>query len=143
LGKIESGLSNVKRLIFGMNYRTRQREAVLQVLSHGDKPLTAQAVFAKANAIYPGIGVVTVFRTLKEAMQSGEISKVELQELLPHYEKYCDSHHDFFVCQACQDVQPLQGCVKGLSKLLPKSCRMKDHEVVIFASGAICRATLP
>jgi Fur family ferric uptake transcriptional regulator len=124
--------------LIGMNYRTRQREAVLQVLSHGDKPLTAQAVFAKASAICPGIGVATVFRTLKEAMQSGEISKVELPGLPPHYERHRNGHHHFFVCQTCHDVQPLEGCVQGLDRLLPKGSKMNGHEVVIFGDCSEC-----
>jgi Fur family ferric uptake transcriptional regulator len=121
-----------------MNYRTRQREAVLRVLSHEDKPLTAQVILTKANAICPGIGAATVFRTLKEAMQSGEISKVELPGLPPHYELRRDRHHHFFVCQTCHDIQPLEGCVQGLNRLLPKGSRMRDHEVVIFGDCSEC-----
>jgi Fe2+ or Zn2+ uptake regulation protein len=121
-----------------MNYRTRQREAVLRVLSQGDKLLTAQAVLVKANAIFRGIGASTVFRKLKEAMRSGEISKVELPGLPPHYGLRRDRHHHFFVCQTCHDVQPLEGCVQGLNRLLPKGSRMRGHEVVIFGDCSEC-----
>lgn len=121
-----------------MNYRTRQREAVLQVLEQEHKPLTAQGILEKASAICPGIGAATVFRTLKDATQSGEIAKVELPGLPPHYEMRQASHHHFFVCETCREVQPLKGCVQGLRKLLPKGSRMTAHEVVIFGDCPTC-----
>ena len=121
-----------------MIYQTRQREAVLQVLSQGGRPLPAKKIIQQANELCPGIGAATVFRTLKQAVESGEVSKVELPGLPPHYEMRSLQHHHFFVCENCQELQLLEGCVNGLSKLLPLGSRMKHHEIVIFGQCRDC-----
>ena len=121
-----------------MNYRTRQREAVQTVLAQQKRPLTAQSILERAQKICPGIGAATVFRALKEGVASGEIRRVELPGLAPHYESAHQSHHHFFVCQSCHEVQPLPGCVQGLGKLLPKGSRMQSHELVIFGDCPVC-----
>ncbi len=121
-----------------MSYQTRQREAVLRVLVEEGKPLTAQATLERAKSHCPGIGAATVFRSLKQAMATGEITKVELPGLAPHYEIVSDKHHHFFVCESCRQLLPLQGCVSGLKRLLPEGSRMTNHEVVIFGECPAC-----
>ena len=123
-----------------MSYQTRQREAVLRVLLEDGKPLTAQSVLERAKVYCPGIGAATVFRTLKQAIETGEVCKVELPGLAPHYEVASEKHHHFFVCETCSQLLPLDGCVSGLQKLLPSGSRMKNHEVVIFGECPECVA---
>jgi Fur family ferric uptake transcriptional regulator len=123
-----------------MSYQTRQREAVLRVLAGEGRPLSAQSVFELAKTYCPGIGAATVFRTLKQAIEAGEIAKVELPGLPPHYEISSGKHHHFFVCESCHQLLPLEGCVSGLQKLLPSGSRMKNHEVVIFGECPECVA---
>lgn len=121
-----------------MSYRTRQREAVLRVLQEEENPLSAQEIFERAGAICEGIGEATVFRTLKQLLESQEITKVELPGVAPHYEITTERHHHYFVCESCKQLLPLHGCVSGLSKLLPSGSRMKHHEVVIFGECGNC-----
>lgn len=121
-----------------MNYQTRQRQAVLRVLMEERKPLTAQSVLDRARVLCPGLGVATVFRILKHALEEGEIRKVELPGVAPHYERASQKHHHFFVCQVCSKLLPLEGCVDGLQKLLPPGTRMKNHEVVILGECETC-----
>ncbi len=113
---------------------------MLQVLREEAQPLSAQAVLDRAGPICPGIGAATVFRTLKQAVESGEVVKVELPGLAPHYELASSHHHHFFVCESCEQILPLQGCVNGLPKLLPSGSRMSHHEIVIFGECSTCVA---
>lgn len=121
-----------------MNYQTRQRRAVLRVLVEESLPLTAQAIVERAGQYCPGIGQATVFRTLRQLLEAGEISKVELPGVPPHYELATRAHHHFFVCESCRKLLPLAGCVRGLSRLLPAGSRMARHEIVIYGACAVC-----
>ncbi len=125
-------------LFYVVKYRTRQRDAVLRVVTEEGKPLSAQKIIERADQLCPGIGAATVFRTLKQAVESGEVSKVELPGLAPHYEIATADHHHFFVCENCHELQPLEGCLDDLSKLLPIGSRMKHHEIVIFGECSNC-----
>lgn len=136
--KIDSQLA--KRQFAGMGYRTRQRETILRILREEGAPLPAHAILERAGESCPGIGSATVFRTLKQALESGEIAKVELPGLAPHYEITPAHHHHFFVCESCRRLRPLRGCVSGLSRLLPAGSRMKHHEIVVFGECSDCLA---
>lgn len=121
-----------------MSYRTRQRQAILQVLQEEKRPLSAQEIYQKAGEFCAGLGAATVFRTLKQLLEAGDLSKVELPGLAPHYERANGHHHHFFMCESCKQLLPLRGCVDGLSKLLPHGSSMKHHEIVIFGECASC-----
>jgi Fur family ferric uptake transcriptional regulator len=121
-----------------MNYRTRQREAVLRVLQEEEGPLSAQIILARAGLICPGIGAATVFRILRQLLETQEITKVELPGLAPLYELVQGQHRHFFVCESCHQLLPLAGCVSGLAKLLPAGSRMKRHEIIVFGECGQC-----
>ncbi len=121
-----------------MNYQTRQRQAVLSVLQSEDQPLSAHQIHERAKKECVGIGAATVFRTLKQLLQAGQIAKVEVPGVPPHYERAPQPHHHFFVCKSCKQLLPLQGCVTGLNKLLPKGTRMSHHEIIVFGECAAC-----
>jgi Fur family ferric uptake transcriptional regulator len=113
----------------------------MRVLESEAHPLSAQEILERAGALCPGIGAATVFRALKQLLESGEISRVELPGVPPHYELAAQDHRHFFVCETCKQLLPLRGCVGGLSKLLPAGSRMKHHEIVIYGECADCDQT--
>jgi Fur family ferric uptake transcriptional regulator len=121
-----------------MNYRTRQREAVLEVLRFAGRPLSVEQIHQQAVAIFQDIGISTVYRLLKQEVEAGRVQRVELPEAGSVYEAASQKHHHYFVCDECHSVLPLEGCVQGIAALLPRGSRMKRHEFVIYGECPDC-----
>ena len=58
-------MTDWEQRLAGMGCRiTAPRRAVVEVLSQAEAPLSPQEVFEQGRAIYPRLGLVTVYRTL-------------------------------------------------------------------------------
>ena len=121
-----------------MNYRTRQKESVLTVLHTSRRPLTVEQIHSLALAEVPEIGLSTVYRLLKQSVEAGEVQRVELPEAGVVYEPRHQEHHHYFVCEDCERILPLEGCVHGIGSLLPKGSRMTRHEFVAYGACPDC-----
>lgn len=121
-----------------MSYKTRQKSVVWGVLNGVGRPLTAAQLLSFARRELPGIGLSTIYRLLKEWVEAGRIVKVELPDVGPVYEPARQEHHHFFVCEGCHAVLPLRGCVKGISRLLPKGAQALRHEFVAYGLCGEC-----
>ncbi len=82
---------------------TRPRQAVLQVLEENDVSLTPQEVYRRGRAIYPQLGLVTVYRTLDLLATLGLARRVHSGR---HCQDYVSAgagrHH--LLCQKCRRV---------------------------------------
>ena len=123
-----------------MPSNTQQRSSILHVLDELGRPVTPQELLEAASAESPGLGLATVYRTLKNLVESGEVRKIEVAGVPPHYEMDSDKHHHFFVCEDCHKLFDLEGCPGGFKKLLPPGFSMKSHEVVIYGECRDCVA---
>jgi Fur family transcriptional regulator, ferric uptake regulator len=125
-----------------MAYRTRQRDAIWQVVATSERPLTAQDICEEAGKSVEGIGIATVYRALKQMVDEGQVRHIEVPGVQPHYENAARSHHHFFLCEQCKRLFDLAGCLRGISNLLPSGYRMKRHEIVIYGDcdGCVTRA---
>jgi Fur family ferric uptake transcriptional regulator len=121
-----------------MQPRTLQQTAILNVLKSFDRPVSPRELLEAASVESPGLGLATVYRALKKLLDSGEVRKIEVAGLPPHFERTGLGHHHFFVCEECRKIFDLHGCPGGLQKILPKGFRMKSHEVVIHGSCREC-----
>ena len=121
-----------------MNYRTRQKEAVLDVLRAAEHPLSVEQIHQRAVQIFPEIGLSTVYRLLKQEIEGERIQRVELPEARSVYEPLPQKHHHYFVCDQCHVVLPLEGCVQGIPQLIPAGSRMKRHEFVVYGDCPEC-----
>jgi Fur family transcriptional regulator, ferric uptake regulator len=121
-----------------MPYTTRQKSAIWKVIEGSPRPLTAREIFDRARREVRGLGLATVYRTLRELGGEGQTRHIEIQGAQPHYEITARSHHHFFLCEHCRKLLDLMGCPRGLSKLLPAGYKMKRHEIVIYGLCASC-----
>ena len=121
-----------------MPYRTRQKKAVWQVLQEAERPLTALEISDLAAQSVQGIGLATIYRTLKQLQDDGQIRCIEVPGAAPHYEKSALGHHHFFLCEHCRHLFQLEGCLRGLSNLLPAGYQMRRHEIVLYGSCPNC-----
>ena len=102
--------------------------------------MTPQELLEAASVESPGLGLATVYRALKKLVEAGEVRKVEVAGVPPHYEMEKEKHHHFFVCEGCCKMFDLEGCPGGFQKLLPQGFTMNSHEVIIYGTCRSCGA---
>lgn len=117
---------------------TRQRAIIREVLEKADRPLGAQEVLTEAQEQMEGLGIATVYRTIKGLMEEGWLVPVELPGEPPRYELAGKDHHHHFHCKDCGKMYELEGCVENLKKLIPKGFRITGHEVLLYGACAQC-----
>lgn len=122
-----------------MQLNTQQRTSILQVLDDLGRPVTAQELLEAASVASPGLGLATVYRTLKGLVEMGEVRKIEVAGVSPHYEMQSDKHHHFFVCEQCSKMFDLYGCPGGFKRIIPPGFTMTSHELIIYGACQKCR----
>ena len=122
-----------------MPHKTQQRSSILEVLDEIGRPVTPSELLDYSSVKSPGLGLATVYRALKQLVETGKVRKIKISGVPPHYEVlYEKHHHHFFVCEECQTMSVLAGCSGGFKRLLPAGSKMTSHEVVIYGECQDC-----
>ena len=123
-----------------MTRDTRQRRAIRSVFAEADGPLGPQEVLDRAQQDVPGIGLATIYRTIKLMLDDQELSQVDLPGEPSRYEpaERGRSHHHFFKCDVCGRVYEVAGCVANPGSLAPEGFRVSRHEIVLYGVCASC-----
>ena len=115
---------------------TNQRRAIRQAIEDADRPLDANEVLAEANA--EGLGLATVYRTLKLGVEEGWLKPVELPNAPTRYEMAGKKHHHHFECRDCNKVFDVEGCPGNLQALVPEGFTLEDHEIILYGNCGKC-----
>lgn len=117
---------------------TSQRQTVRQVFEESDRPLSTNEVLERATRYKPGIGIATIYRTLKLLLDSGWLVTVKLPNEPPRYEKGGKPHHHHFHCQGCGRVYEVPGCPEFLTRIVPPGFEMEDHHLLLYGRCPEC-----
>jgi Fur family ferric uptake transcriptional regulator len=123
-----------------MERNTRQRDAIRAVIEHAHRPLGIQEVFTLAAKERPGLGIATVYRTIKTLLADEVLREVELPGAVPRYELAHLDHHHHFHCRRCDRVYEIEGCPGRLKGLTPRGFKMEGHDLTITGLCAACVA---
>jgi Fur family ferric uptake transcriptional regulator len=121
-----------------MGYVTKQKLVLRAVLESAKRPLTAGEICQQARHEIPSLGMATVYRAIKQLVSGGHVCVVGIPGLAPHYESAARHHHHFFLCQQCNRLFDLIGCVRGVRELAPSGFRVQQHEIVLYGQCASC-----
>ncbi|MCS7008642.1 MAG: transcriptional repressor [Chthoniobacterales bacterium] len=124
------------------SYQTRQKKAVRDVLNQSQSPLTPQQILLRASEQCPRIGMATVYRCLRNLMEDGAVRVVDIPGAPPHYEIEKNVHHHFFLCEVCNHVFNLEGCVSGIDSMLPEGFDLRRHEITLYGVCSTCKNKL-
>lgn len=81
---------------------TKQRDAVAEVFFSTSGHISAEELYLKVSKAHPGIGLTTVYRTLKLLTEAGLAKERRFGEPQGVYEKNdTDKHHDHLICTRC------------------------------------------
>ncbi len=117
---------------------TQQRRAIRSAIEIADRPLSPREVLDQAQPLSPGLGIATVYRTLKSGVEGGWLQAVELPGEPPRYEPTGKQHHHHFQCRSCDRVYEIEGCPEDLLRLTPPGFALEAHEIVLYGRCADC-----
>ena len=80
---------------------TRPLAAVIRVMTGSDRALSPMEVFDIARAVYPKLGLVTVYRSLEKLEEIGLVQRVHLPEECSSYIAARQGHQHLLICQSC------------------------------------------
>jgi Fur family ferric uptake transcriptional regulator len=118
--------------------KTKQREAVRKAFLKSARPMTPAEVRERADSHSPGIGIATVYRTLKLLCDEGWLVPVALPGEETTYYERAQKHHHHFVCRSCDRLFKVSGCPTNLERLTPRGCSLEDHELLLYGRCASC-----
>jgi Fe2+ or Zn2+ uptake regulation protein len=108
---------------------TPQRQLLFRLLHGNGAHPSAEALFAQASELMPGISLRTVYQTLNDLTAMGELQSVSVGSGPARFDPNTDDHHHA-VCQQCGEVtdvyvSDLVGLhVDGLDGFQPRSARL-------------------
>ncbi len=123
---------------------TRPRRAVLRVVAEATCPLTPAQVHEQAQAHYPQVGLVTVYRTLELLAELGLVRRIHTEEGCHGYVPVAmgeAGHH--LVCTSCH--QAVEFPCTGLEETLAEVERLtgfsiQEHWLELFGLCPACQA---
>jgi len=123
---------------------TWQRKAIIAILSGSGEHLTPAGIFDRLKEEHPGIGLVTVYRTLELLQESGMLCEVHIGDSCRSYlKKKADEHHHHLVCSNCGKVVDFTGCeLEKLQERLSTETGFKIEKHLLEFMGCCrnCRA---
>jgi len=121
-----------------MERKTRQHQAIFDVMADASRPLLAQEILALASGAVPQLSVATVYRHLKAKQDEGVIKAVVLPGQNPRYEMASRAHHHHFQCRQCERVFDLEACPGNLDRLAPSGFTVEEHEIILYGRCGEC-----
>ena len=125
-----------------MERSTRQRGAIESVLRTSGRPLTPLEVHQAAYELAHGLGVATVYRTLKLLVEDGTVLAINLPGESPRFEMAQMSHHHHLRCNRCRRVYDIPGCPGDLRRMAPRGFKVEGHDVILYGQCSGCRANV-
>lgn len=129
-------MRRVLALLRQRGYRlTPQRRAVLQVIAGCREHLTPRDIHERVRLRHPGIGLVTVYRTIDLLSELGLICEVHADDRRRSYLlRRPEEHHHHLVCSDCGQVVDFTGChLDGLEhRLSQQTGFVIEHHLLEF-----------
>jgi len=100
--------------------------------------MSPEEVLEAAQKRVSGLGIATVYRTLKALVEEGWLVAVDLPGQPSRYELAGKEHHHHFHCRICGRVFELDGCVGRLGELVPPGFQMTGHDLLLYGYCQPC-----
>jgi len=121
-----------------MAHHTSQRTAIRRVLEEADRPLGPAEIHSSAQAYVPGLGLTTVYRTVKSLVEDEWLVAVDLPGEPCRYELAGKPHHHHFRCRTCACVFEVMGCPGAVDALAPEGFLVESHDLILFGLCPDC-----
>ena len=122
---------------------TPQRRAILDIIAGSAEHLTPAAIYDQVCHLHPGIGRVTVYRTLEVLAKLGSICRMHVNDTCRSYSiRRPSAHHHHLICSDCGQVVDFTDCqLNRLEQRLARQTGFKVEEHLLELHGQCRRAT--
>ena len=122
---------------------THARRAVIQTLDRAEAWLSPEQLQHQAQARCPGLGLVTVYRTLALLSSLGYVRRIHLEGGCSGYARAGLPHSHHLVCRSCQQVVEFPGS-EDLTPLVERVQRqtgflVEDHMLELLGICPDCQ----
>ena len=124
-----------------MERKTKQRDAIWDAVQSAGRPLSPLEIHELASVDVDGIGIATVYRTVKSFQDEGMLVAVEMPGQPPRYEMSGLSHHHHFHCRRCDCVFEMEGCAGDFGTLAPDGFRVEGHMLSLYGLCQACQVS--
>jgi len=119
---------------------TRQRAAVVELLSRIDDFRSAQELHDELRKRGDGIGLTTVYRTLQSLAEAGEVDVLRTANGEAVYRRCSSHHHHHLVCRHCGRTVEVEGpTVERWAEQIAQAHNFTDIDHTVEISG-VCPA---
>lgn len=131
----------MKRASLGQR-QTKQRDEIVQVIRSAQGPLTVPEILSRAQRSIPGLGVATVYRTLKLLQDAEQVQTVILPSGETRWEPAGLGHHHHFHCRVCDEVYDVESCPLSVQRdrALGDGFVVESHDLTFFGTCPSCSA---
>ncbi len=122
---------------------TRQRAAVAAVLDEAEGFLSAQQLHARLRERGQSVGLATVYRTLQQLCEDGEIDVLHTGDGEAVYRRCSTRHHHHLICRSCRrSVEIDNVAVERWAQQIASENGFVDveHVVEVFGTCSHCGA---
>lgn len=122
---------------------TRQRSAVRAVLAHTEEFASAQELHARLREQGEGVGLATVYRTLTQLAEDGEVDMLRTADGESVYRRCSTGHHHHLICRHCRRTVEVDSvAVERWAVKIAADNGFADveHVVEVFGTCADCAA---
>jgi Fur family transcriptional regulator, ferric uptake regulator len=123
---------------------TSQRRIIIDEIIGSEEHQTPAAIHERVKAAHPGVGLVTIYRTLEILEECGLICETHSGHSCHSYlMRHTSAHHHHLICSSCGKVVDFGDC--GLSdletKLMEKSgFKINSHLLEFLGQCSQCAA---
>jgi Fur family transcriptional regulator, stress-responsive regulator len=150
VGRTEREEATISELVQRLRDRgwrlTAQRRVVAEVLAGEHIHLTADAVYSRAQVLLPEISLATVYNTLNELVDMGEVMEISTGDGPKRYDPNTTAAHHHLYCVGCgalRDVNPGGTAALELSDTEKHGFELLDVDIVFRGRCSDCRTTGP
>jgi Fur family ferric uptake transcriptional regulator len=127
------GLGAAVGKLRGRGYKaTPQRLAVVGALAAGQ-----HQSLAEIRERCPGVGLVTIYRTLDLFSEIGVVRRLDLGSGARY--ELAEDHHHHLICECCGAVSEFERCPLDLRSLKGMDFEIGSHTLEIYGRCADCR----
>jgi Fur family transcriptional regulator, stress-responsive regulator len=121
---------------------TPQRQQIFRVLGGSNDHPTAETVWAAVREEQPAISLKTVYETLHELVEIGEVQQVDLVAGASRFDPNVSAHHHL-ICRMCRrmvDIDSAVGEIPSLTAAEVSGYEIDEAEVVYWGRCPECVA---
>ncbi|MFO7584266.1 MAG: Fur family transcriptional regulator [Anaerolineales bacterium] len=121
---------------------TAPRRAIIEIMAGSPRALGPLEIYDQGRKEYPGLGLVTVYRTLEKLEELGLIERVHHPQGCHMYLRAADGHEHLVLCTACGKAEYFSG--DDISKLMnavaeKTGFEIREHWLQLFGLCSDCK----